>query len=147
MSDKMLPIAHIVSRSEALVVASMLDAAGIIVHVGGEHHASVEMISTALGGYRVTVPAWQHGDASSILLATFADGQFRFSAGLQTAVIRLILVWLGSLLFMGAVTCALARMPPPKELLFFLPLSVVGLPVNPQGTSEYHLSSTSDGPD
>jgi hypothetical protein len=146
MSDKMVTIASIVSRSEALVVASMFDAAGIIAHVGGENHATVEIISTALGGYRVTVPEWQYADASCILAETFADGEHRFSTSLQTAVIQLMLAWLGSLLFVGTFVCVVTRTSPPKELLF-LPLSVASLPVNPQGTSEYYLARSADGAD
>jgi hypothetical protein len=146
MSDRMVAVANIVSRSEALVVASMFDAAGIIVHVGGEHHASVEIISTALGGYRVTVPEWQYADASGILAETFADGKHSFSIGLQMAVIRLILAWFGSLLFVGTFICVFTRTAPPTEWLF-LSFSVISLPVNPQGASEYYLATPTNAAD
>ena len=52
-------LAIIVSRSEALVVVSMLNAAGIIVDVGALQHASVSINPLALGHYRLMVPGWQ----------------------------------------------------------------------------------------
>ena len=141
MSDKILPIAIIVSRSEALVIASMLDAAGIIVHVGGEYHASVQVNSIALGGYRLGVPAWQHADASQILSETFANGVYNFSIGLQAAVIRLMLAVVGSAFFVIGATWLISGIRPPAELMAF-PLAVISIPVNPQGTSDYYLSQT-----
>lgn len=135
----MVPLAIIVSRSEALVVASMLQAAGIIVTVGALHHASVSLNSVALGHYRLEVPNWQHDDASRIVAITFAYTEYRFSAGLQTAVIKLLL--LKFFADFGAVLLA-ALMPGPVALWTFgLPLLlVVGTPVSPQGRSDYFLS-------
>lgn len=140
MAGKTIPIAHIVSRSEALVVASMLDAAGIIVSIGGEHHASIEINSVALGHYLLTVPDWQHEDASNILRETFAAADWRFSEGTQTAVIKLLLAKLGSFLaamFLGVAAPGSA----PMEYIIMAPIgAVLGTPANPQGRSDYYLA-------
>ena len=48
--DAMVIVAALVSRVEALVIASMLEAAGIQVCVGASGHASIEIISLGLGG-------------------------------------------------------------------------------------------------
>lgn len=142
----MVPLAIIVSRSEALVVASMLQAAGIIVTVGALHHASVSLNSLALGHYRLVVPDWQHDDASGIVATTFASAEYRFSEGLQTAVIKLLLAKFFA--DFGAILLA-ALMPGPVALWTFgLPfLLVLGTPVSPQGRSDYFLSErdTSSG--
>lgn len=135
----MIPIANIVSRPEALVVASMLEAAGIIVRINGEHHASVDPISIALGGYRLTVPDWQLEDASRILGDTFGSAGFTFSEGLQTAVIKLLLVYLSTSLAIIILTALKFGLSSP--LLLGLPfLQALGTPVNPQGRSEYCVS-------
>lgn len=135
----MVPLAIIVSRSEALIVASMLQAAGIIVTVGALQHASVSLNSLALGHYRLEVPNWQHDDASRIVAITFTDTEYRFSPGLQTAVIKLLLVKFFA--DFGAVLLA-ALLPGPVALWSFgLPfLLLVGTPVSPQGRSDYFLS-------
>ncbi len=139
MSDRMLPIAHLISRPEALVVASMLDAAGIIVHVGGAHHASVEVNSIALGGHCITVPEWQHWDASKILDNTFANLDYSFSEGLQTAVIRFLLIWVGSLC-LGLTILALISGVNPFRVYPYAIFGIIGVPVNPQGVGDYYLS-------
>ena len=71
--DAMVVVAALVSRVEALVTASMLEAAGIMVHVGGAWHASVKVNSLALGGHRLWIPASQHEAASAILLEVLGD--------------------------------------------------------------------------
>jgi hypothetical protein len=139
MSGKMVPLAIIVSRSEAVVIASMLEAAGIIANVGGIHHASVSINSLALGHYHLTVPDWQYDDASHIVAASFANTEYRFSEGLQTAVIKLVLVKF------FAEFCAVflaALMPGPVVLWSFgLPfLLVFETPVPAQARSDYFLS-------
>ena len=137
----MVPLAIIVSRSEALVVSSMLQAAGIIVDVGALHHASVSVNSLALGHYRLAVPNWQYDDASRIVAPTFAATEYRFSEGLQTAVIKLLLAKFFA--DFGAIVLA-ALMPGPVALWTFgLPfLLVFGTPVSLQGRSDYFLSES-----
>lgn len=142
MAGKMVPIAHIVSRSEALVVASMLDAAGIIVRISGEAHASVSVNSVALGHYLLTVPDWQHDDASQIVAETFAASDWQFSEGLQTAVIKLLLANLDSAYAVLLLTTMKIGLSSP--LYLGLPfLMLFSTPANPQGRSDYYLAETS----
>lgn len=141
MNDKMVPLAIIVSRSEALVVASMLHAAGIIANLGALNHASVSLNSVALGHYRLEVPNWQHDDASRIVATTFAYTEYRFSSGLQTAVIKLLL--LKFFADAGAILLAALMTGPVALWTFGLPfLLVLGTPVSPQGRSDYFLSES-----
>ncbi len=136
----MVPLAIIVSRSETLVMVSMLQAAGIIVDVGALNHASVSVNSIALGHYRLMVPDWQHDDASHIVAATFANADYCFSEGLQTAVIRLLLVKFfadfGVILLMALTPIPLAMWHFGLPFLFLL-----GTPVPPQGRGDYFLSA------
>lgn len=60
-------IAILVSRVEALCLADMLRVEGILVHVGGDAHASVQVISLALGGHRIMVPVSQYAHASDLI--------------------------------------------------------------------------------
>jgi hypothetical protein len=139
MSDRMVTLAIIVSRSEAIVVASMLDAAGIIVHVGGLHHAGVAVNSVSLGHYRVRVAEFQYDDASRIVAESFAHKEFVFSDGLQTAVIKLLLAWLGT--SFAVLLLSVAKWGMSSPLVFAIPfLGMLGTPVNPQGRSDYFLS-------
>ncbi len=142
MNDRMVTIAIIVSRSEAIVVASMLEDAGINVCVGGLHHASVQVISVALGHYRVTVPSWQYDEASGIIMQTFAASEWRFSTGLQKSVIKLFLAWLGSFALMAGPSL-ISISASGLGYLLLLPLSFMSTPVNPQGRSDYFLSTPS----
>jgi hypothetical protein len=140
MTGKMIPIANIVSRSEALVVASMLEGAGIIVRISGEHHASVSMISQALGGYWLTVPDWQQSDARTVLADSFANTPFRFSEAARTAVIKFLLVKFGATVFAVLIGTLGASVTPALVYAFPL-LTLLETPVNPQGRSEYYLEA------
>ncbi|ATW03012.1 hypothetical protein [Sphingorhabdus sp. YGSMI21] len=139
----MIPIAIINSRSETMVVASLLDAAGILVHIGGYHHASVSICPLALGGFRLTVPAFQHAQASAVILDTPGFGEFRFSYGLRRAVVKFLLLWIG---IVGLLAIPRILYDPEFWIpsLALIPLSVLGVPVNPQGCSEYFLARTAE---
>lgn len=91
--DAMVTIAALVSRVKALVLASMLEAAGILVHVDGAAHASVSVNSLALGGHRLRVPASQHEAASTLLVEVLGKEPWTFSYGLQRAVVRFVGAW------------------------------------------------------
>ncbi|MEO9634290.1 MAG: hypothetical protein ABJF89_03465 [Parasphingorhabdus sp.] len=138
MSDQMIPIAIINSRSETMVVASLLDAAGILVHIGGYNHGSVSICPLALGGFRLTVPAFQHAQASAIIVDTPGFGEFNYSYGLRRAVVKFLLLWIGLV-----VLLSIPKILYDPEFLLpnlgIIPMSVVGIPVNPQGYSEYFL--------
>jgi len=131
----MVTIAIVVSRVEALVLLSVLEAEGIIAVVSGLNHASVEVNSVALG-HRIWVPASQWEDASAILRESGADRDWQFSEGPRRAVLRLIGFWLavyGGTMLVGVATGALAFWE-----LAYLPLAAI-MPVNPQGRGDFYL--------
>lgn len=138
--DAMVPIAILFGRGEALTVAAMLDAAGIIVHVGGEHYTSVMAHIIAVGGFRLTVPAWQHEDASAVIAAMLAEAEPPPSLQAHRAIGRLVV----------AMTAGAAVMISPYVIalgikamlaLLFAPTFMLGIPVNVQGRGDYHLAA------
>ncbi|WP_428685140.1 hypothetical protein [Sphingopyxis sp.] len=135
--DAMVPIAELVSRSEALTVAAMLDAAGIIVHVGGEHYAGSTLEVLAIGGFRLTVPASQHEEASAILREYLAE-PVTFSDALRRRVLMLVgIVGLTISLPTGYILFAIGELTPSTALM--VPLSMLATPVSPQGRGDYYL--------
>ena len=138
--DAMVPIARILGRGEALTVAAMLDAAGIIVHVGGEYYTSVSPDIIAVGGFRLTVPAWQYGDASAILADMLAVPESEPGSHIRRAVGRLALATMGSVAVILSPYAVLFGM---KALIAVLlsPVMLLQLPVNPQGRGDYFLSA------
>lgn len=139
----MIPIANIVSRSEALVIKSMLDAAGIVVVVSGEQHASVQLISLALGNYTLTVPDWQYDDACKVIGDTFANAEFSFSVGLQTAVLKLLAAQFA--MYFTVIVLSAMKLGVLSISFILIPfVQILGTPVNPQGRSEYYLTSILD---
>lgn len=137
--DAMVPIADILSRSEALTVAAMLDAAGIIVHVGGEYHASISPYVIAIGGFRLTVPHWQHGDASKIVADMRAAPESTPSPGLRRAILRLFAASMSGfalVAFPYVLTMGLQAVAP----FLLSPLFMLGVPVNPQGRGDYYIA-------
>lgn len=137
--DAMVPIARILGRGEALTVAAMLDAAGIIVHVGSEHYTSVAPDLIAVGGLRLTVPAWQYDDASLVLAEMLAAPAPVPNDYTVRALGRLALATTG---FVGAIALPYAFLLGLKSLLAILytPLLLVQVPANVQGRSEYYLA-------
>ncbi len=125
------------------MVASLLDAAGILVHIGGYNHSSVSICPVALGGFKLTVPEFQHQDASGIIASAPGFGEETFSYALQRAVIKVMILW--SCIFglpMVIATIAIEDFPPVTILV--APLMVITVPVNPQGNSDYYLSALDD---
>lgn len=137
----MVPIAHILGRGEALTVAAMLDAAGIIVHVGGEYYASVSADILAIGGFRLTVPHWQHGEASILLAEMLAMPEPEPNRYMRRAIGRLAVATMGSV---GVTVLSFVALFGLKVLMVTLlsPLALLQLPVNPQGRGDYYLSAT-----
>lgn len=137
--DAMVPIAQILGRGEALTVAAMLDAAGIIVHVGSEYYTSVSPDILAVGGFRLTVPAWQYEDASALLFEMLAQPAPMPNDYTARALGR----------FGIATAAAIGVFTSPYMLLFglkpllavlFTPLLMLQVPVNPQARGDYYLS-------
>jgi len=137
--DAMVVIAIVVSRVEALVLTSALDACGILTIAGGVHHASVEVNSLALGGHRISVPAAQWQEASAILREIGADRDWQFSEGLRRAALRFLALWVG---LSGAATAlAVGAGAFPSWALAGIPLAALGVPVNPQGRGDFYLAA------
>lgn len=123
-------------------MADMLNAEGIAVHIGGYHHATTEVIPVALGGFRLSVPAVQHEQASDLIRETGLISNWCFSRGLQRAAGRLVGFWLGFyVLLLGS---GVAFGGAPGVTLGYVPLSVLGIPVSPQGRGDYFLSPGRD---
>ncbi len=142
--DAMVPIAHILGRGEALTVAAMLDAAGIIVHVGSEHYTSVAPDLIAVGGLRLTVPAWQFDDASLVLSEMLAAPAPVPNDYTVRALGRFALATIG---FVGAIAIPYAFLLGMKSFLAILytPLLLLQVPANVQGRSEYyHVAAPGD---
>jgi hypothetical protein len=136
----MVTIAIVVSRVEALVLVSLLEAEGVLALAGGIHHASAEVNSLALGGHRIWVPAVQWSEASAILREAGATSETPFCAGLQRAVVRFLAVWLGLYGSALALTAA-SGVISAWTAAFGLPLAGLAVPVNPQGRGDYYLTA------
>lgn len=139
IDDSMVPVARILGRGEALTVAAMLDAAGIIVHVGGEYYTSVSPDIVAIGGFRLTVPAWQYEDASAILADMLSAPEPGPNGHTARAFGRLAMLLGG---FLGVTTLPYALLYGVQSLVMLLysPLFLLQVPVNPQGRADYYLS-------
>ena len=140
--DAMVEIARIVSPPEAMVLASRLDAAGIVCHVGGWRHHGVEINSLALGGFAVRVPQDQAGAASDLIRDYLAQP---VSAEAMFAQRRRILRFMAMIFFLftiPGVAIALIFKPQPvaANVLGFaaLPLFIT---VPPAGRASYYLRS------
>ncbi|GAA4642227.1 hypothetical protein GCM10023115_04500 [Pontixanthobacter gangjinensis] len=107
----------------------MLEDNGIFVHVDGSNHASVDFISLALGGHRIRILKCDYGKASALIRETGAADSWEFSFGHRKAVVRLLCSW-------GGLQCAAALWS-----FVFVPLSILAMPINPQGRGDYFLSA------
>ncbi|MCR2834462.1 hypothetical protein [Parerythrobacter lacustris] len=136
--DCLALVAIVVSRVEAAVLVSMIEANGIHVHIGGFWHASVEVNSLALGGHRLYVAAGEHAAASELLREAGVEASWSFSYGARRAVLRFLALPLSIAgLTIGAGIAAGAL---PFWVLLQVPFAVLGVPVNPQGRPDYFLS-------
>ena len=138
MSDEMIEIARLVSRPEALTVQAMLDAAGILCHVGGAWHASLSVEIVALGGFRLTVPRAHFADASSVL-REFLGQPADFSQDHRRRVVRLLAIM--ALFALPPLWFAMAFDDRPQSVLeaALVPLVLLATPVAPQGSGDYYL--------
>jgi hypothetical protein len=138
--DAMVPIARILGRGEALTVASMLDAAGIIVHVGGEHHMNANPTIIAIGGFRLTVPASQHHEASLLLGDLLARLDDSTPAHMRRAIKRLVVAIMTA---SGVVALPYTLLYGAHALFTIIvsPLLILQTPVNPVGRGDYYLSA------
>lgn len=137
--DSLTTIAILVSRVDAVCLASMLRAYGIIVHISGDAHASVHAISLALGGHRLLVPAAQYQQASDLIRESGADQGWTFSRGVRKAVLR-VFGWYFGVLFSAVMTGAIMSSIPWFMVLMTPVMAASSVPVNPQGKGDYYLA-------
>lgn len=142
--DSLITLGIMVSRVEALVVASMLEAGGVQVCVGGAAHASVAVNSLALGGHRLWVPASQYRFASELVHEVLASQPWQFSEGARRAVLKAA-GWLAAIYAAGTLAVWAVGAGPLAGVLF-APLGVISMPVNPQGRGDFFLAANGDYP-
>lgn len=138
----LVTIAIAVSRVEAVVVAAMLEGYGIPVHIGANAQGSTEYNSLALGGYRLWVAEADWLAASDILRQSACAAPDSLSTGPRRAIFR----------FWAAVVAVQAMVVLPALAVFgtlaielaLLPLSMLIVPVNPQGRADYYLAPPAD---
>ncbi len=136
-ADAMVVVANMVSRVDAMVARSVLENAGVIVHISGEYHTAAEPISVALGGYRLFVPYWHLAEASLALReAGMPEHDVAYEGG-KLAVLRFWLAVMGAHFFL-AVPAFIAGFHPLLSLGMIL-LQPLGIPVDPRGRAEFFL--------
>lgn len=131
-------IATITSRAEALVIASALEHEEIPVWIDAVHHASVDPISIALGGHRLTVPSGDWERASDLIRELDLPGALPAYRGQQFAVMRLLAVYVGPHFFFG-IPAFIAGLTPWPTLLA-LTMMPLGVPVDPRGQNDFYLA-------
>ena len=140
-SDSMVLLGVVVSRPEALVIASMLEAGGIDVWIGAEHLGSLgwlQLNSVALGGYRLMVPASQWSAASELVREVgLVDSPVAFRGG-RAAVVRALAAVLGPAMILGFAGMVLASLP--AVVLFLIPIQYGLIPVDPRGRPDWFLT-------
>lgn len=137
--DAMVVIARILDRGEALTVAAMLDAAGIIVHMGSEHYLTASPNIVALGGFQLTVPTWQYDEATAILAEMLAAPEPKPNNHMQHAIGRLALAIVG-LTGIVAIPHAFLLGSTAFFAMLLSPLLMLQIPVNPQGRGDYYIA-------
>ena len=137
--DAMVIVAALVSRVEALVVASMLEAGGIDVTIGAVGHTSVALNSLALGGHRLWVPEMQHLAASNLLLEVLGNDPWSYCYGLQRAILWMAALWGGIGVLTVAIGVWFGTIAP--LWLIVAPLNALTLPTNPQARGDYYLAA------
>ena len=143
MSHDLATIAIVVSRVEALCLADMLNAEGIAVYIGGYHHGTVQVIPITLGGYRLMVPATQHGQASDLIREAGVESNWSFNRNVQRAGIRVLSISVGLHAGFATLGAIFSGLPLAVVAMFFL----VGfqVPLSPQARGDYYLSRNDEG--
>jgi hypothetical protein len=138
--DAMVPIATLLSRGEALVVAAKLDAAAIPVDVGGEFYTSVSPDILAIGGFRILVPVEFHGEASDVLRDVAEDNALEFPHAARAAMARFSVAWLGMVAIFSLPYTLLAGLQG-FGFLVSAPFLLLTTPVNPTVRGDYYLAA------
>ena len=137
-ASPLVVLAIFVSRFEAQIVASMLRGYGIEAFVDGEHHASVEYISLALGGHRLRIFAEDYEDASALVVAS---GLLQYRGEPEGRPKRL-LGFLGVVALLNAAAIIPAVLAGAASLasLLWIPLAPFTVPFEPRGRPDYFLA-------
>ena len=137
----MVEIARVISPSEAMTLAAMFEAAGILCQIGGWRHHSLEINALALGGFRLAVPRLQYEDASTLLRDYRAQpiATEPFFAQ-RRRVVRIMSLIAVMLLLPMLLASATSNSPLPPWSWIAVPLVLAGLPVPPQGSGDYFLA-------
>ena len=136
--DALAHIATITSRPHALVVATLLENDGIPVWIDGDYHASVDPISVALGGHRLTISVSEWGRASALIRDAGLPWHGVAYRGGQRAVLRFVGVCYGTLLALGIPGAFLGLVP--YQAIPLIPLAAITTPVDPRGPNDWHLA-------
>lgn len=138
--DAMVEIARIVSPPEAMVLASRLDAAGIVCHVGGWRHHSVEINCLALGGFAIRVPSAHHAPASALICDYLAQP---VSAAAFCAQRRRILRFMAAIALLfslpGITLTLIFKSQAMAANVFGFAAFPLFMPVPPAGRASYNL--------
>mgnify|MGYP001044244957 CR=1 FL=1 len=131
-------LATITSRPHALVIASALEHDGIPVWIDGVYHASVDPLSIALGGHRLTIPIDEWGAASALIREMGLPDAEIAHQGQTQAVMRVLAFFIGFEVFVGVPALIVGALP--LAAIAWVPLSLIGIPVDPRGHNEFHLA-------
>lgn len=132
-------LATVTSRVEALLIASALEHEGIPVWTDAAQHASVDPISVALGGHRLRIPRSEWHAASALVRELGLPERDIVYRGQQRSVLRFVALYCGTQLLLGIPAFLLGLLP--ALWLASVPLSALGIPVDPRGRNEFHLVS------
>lgn len=117
----------------------VLEGFGIPVHIGADAQGSTEYNSLALGGYRLWVSEADWPAASDILRQSAASAPDSVVTGPRRAIFRFWAATAGaSAVF---VLPALATFGSLAAGMLLAPLSMLLVPVNPQGRADYYLAA------
>lgn len=134
----MLPLLNTLSRSDADVIASLLDANGINFHIGSYCHNSFEINPIAFGGHKFIVAEYDFEKACALIRFIKDIKKPYFSKGLQKVIINRLLYMLS---FLFIWSCFLFIIDEQKSIShFLLPSIVIGTPVNTQASRVFYFS-------
>lgn len=139
-TDGFVTIAIAVSRVEAVVLASMLRGYGIVVHVSGDAHASIEVNSLALGGHHLLVPISDYDIASDILRELPVEQETSPVLAVRKAVLRVVAFWVGIHFPWIVLGAWFGAFPVWAAAIFTFDVAII--PVNPQGRADFYLADS-----
>lgn len=140
-SSRLVHFATITSRVEAFVLRSALESEGIHVWMGAEHHGGTEVISHALGGYRLEIFEADLPRASALARELdWPDGEIIYE-GQKQAVLKLLAVLLGYQFF-WTIPAVIMGAFPASMLALILLNQLTYTPVDPRGRNDFYLAGS-----